>query len=196
MSHYNKIRAWYGEVFDPIVNILNRVKVNNNLLTLMVFLFTCFSVFFLLTEQIYKAGACGILVFIFDVLGVQLFYLNGLEKSKDAILDSIVDRYSEILFFTGIMVFFIQTDDYMFVLFSFLTLIGSLMSSFIKLRAGTLLIEVEFGFIRRAERILIASFAMFLGSYVFGIFMFFTAVIANVTSFYLFFKLFFSDKKY
>jgi len=84
LSYYNKLRAWYGEIFAPIVNILKRVKVNNNLLTLMVFIFTCFSVFFLLTEQIYKAGACGILVFIFDTIGVQLFYLDGATKSKDA----------------------------------------------------------------------------------------------------------------
>lgn len=195
MSNYNKIRAWYAELFAPFVHIFIKIRVNNNLLTLMVFLFTCFSVFFLLTEQISKAGACGILVFIFDVIGAQLFYTDAVEKSKDALLDSIVDRYSEILFYSGIMVFFIQSDDYMFVLFSFLTLIGSLMSSFIKLRADTFLINVDFGTVRRPERILIASFAMFFGSYAFGMFMFLNAALTNITSFYLFFKLFLSEKK-
>jgi CDP-diacylglycerol---glycerol-3-phosphate 3-phosphatidyltransferase len=192
LSSYYKLKKFYAYLFEPVTKILNKANFHTNILTIFVFILTCFVVFFLLSDQLQKAAAIGILLFCTDILGSLMFDLKSNRKSKTALLDSIVDRYSEFLFYIGIMVYFIQTDDFIFSLFAFLTLIGSLMSSFISLRAKDFQIDLDFGFIRRSERILIASFGMFFGLEIFAYIMLLNAFISNITSFYLLSKLMFS----
>jgi len=195
LSYYYKIKNEYKFALEPILIIFNKSGLHSNILTILVFIFTSFVVFFLLTDQIYRAAAAGILLFISDIIGSLMFDLENNKKSRKALLDSIIDRYSEFLFYTGIMVFFIQTDDFIYSLFAFLTLIGSLMSSFIILRAKDFNINLDFGLVRRPERILISSIGMFFGVNVFAYFMLFNALITNILSFFLLSKLMFDDNK-
>jgi len=195
LSYYYKLKNFYKYIFESILNIFFKVGIHSNILTIAVFIFTCLVVFFLLTDQVYRAAACGILLFSSDVLGSLLFELENNKNSKKALLDSIVDRYSEFLFYTGIIVYFIQTDDFIYSLYAFLTLIGSLMSSFIILRSKEFNINLDYGIIRRPERILISSIAMFFSFNMFAYIMLFNALLTNITSFYLLSKLMFSDNR-
>lgn len=195
MSYYIKIKKWYFYLLEPVLKILKKTNIHTNFFTLLVFIFTSLTVFFLLTEQLNKAGASGIILFICDILGSLLYEESNNKNSHKALLDSIIDRYSEIIFYTGIIVYFIQLDDFIFSLFSFLTLIASLMSSFIIIRSKEFGVNVNFGLIRRPERILISSIGMFFGAYIFGIFILVNAILSNITSFYLLSKVWFYNNK-
>jgi len=101
------------------------------------------------------AGALILLAGLFDMLDGQLARLEGMASAYGALLDSAVDRYSEIFIFLGICIYFVAHEYFPGALFAFAALAGSLMVSYIRARSEGLGIECKGGFMQRPERIAI-----------------------------------------
>jgi CDP-diacylglycerol--glycerol-3-phosphate 3-phosphatidyltransferase len=188
---YDSFKTVYTYALNPILQICIRANFHTNIFSFLVFFFTGLFVFFLLTSQIPRAGAAGFIVALCDILGSLIAEVKDPLSSKRALLDSIIDRYSEILLYTGVIVLFLQAEEYLFVLFAYLSLVGALMSSFIRLRAVHFGIDADFGFIQRPERIFILSIGMFFGIEGAGFASMLVAIISNVTASYLISRIWF-----
>jgi CDP-diacylglycerol--glycerol-3-phosphate 3-phosphatidyltransferase len=98
-----------------------------------------------------------------------------------AFSDSVMDRYSDIALFAGAITYFALRHDMPFVLISALALMGSLMTSYTRARAESLLPgKYNSGYMERAERIVILLVTCLLNRLYMG--MIFIAVFANLAT--------------
>jgi CDP-diacylglycerol--glycerol-3-phosphate 3-phosphatidyltransferase len=110
------------------------------------------------------AGALILFAGLFDMLDGQVARLGKMSSSFGALLDSVLDRYSELFMFLGICYYLISHHYFMSSLFAFIGLIGSMMVSYTRARAEGLGIECKGGLMQRPERIvLIGTSALLCG---------------------------------
>ena len=101
-------------------------------------------------------------------------------------MDSTIDRYSEVLLFLGLAIFFY--DEHSHVIYPIIFAItGSFMVSYTRARAEGLGIECKVGFMKREERITYLAIGSLLGAipgigiYFVIITIWFIAIFANIT---------------
>lgn len=80
-----------------------------------------------------------------------------------ALWDSTLDRYSDGFIFMGLAVYYSGKGDQTAVLLAMLALLGSLMVSYVRARAGGLKVDCEVGLFTRMERIVIIMVMLALG---------------------------------
>src|SRR5688572_33193688 len=76
-----------------------------------------------------RAGGMILFAGLFDMLDGQVARLGKMSSSFGALLDSVLDRYSELFMFLGICYYLISQDYLISSLFAFVGLIGSMMVS-------------------------------------------------------------------
>ena len=90
------------------------------------------------------------------VFGVQA-RLGKMSSSFGALLDSVLDRYSELFMFLGICYYLISHHYFISSLLAFIGLIGSMMVSYTRARAEGLGIECKGGLMQRPERVVLVG---------------------------------------
>jgi CDP-diacylglycerol--glycerol-3-phosphate 3-phosphatidyltransferase len=101
------------------------------------------------------AGALILFAGLFDMLDGQVARLGRMGSSFGALLDSVLDRYSELFMFLGICYYLISHHYFISSLFAFIGLIGSMMVSYTRARAEGLGIDCKGGLMQRPERIIL-----------------------------------------
>ncbi len=99
-------------------------------------------------------GVVILIANIFDVLDGTVARLSGRVSKFGAFLDSVTDRYSDMILFSGAITYFALLHDIPFVIVSAAALAGSLMTSYTRARAESLLPgKFNAGYMERPERI-------------------------------------------
>lgn len=133
-------------------------------------------------------GAVILFAGLFDMLDGRLARLGHMESAFGALLDSTLDRYSELFTLFGIFIFFFSCGDIYSGTVTFLALVGSIMVSYVRARAEGVGIECKVGLMQRPERVVLTA----LGAILCGILnnmwpliipMIIIAVLANYTAF-------------
>ena len=92
---------------------------------------------------------------LFDFFDGSLARLAGSESAFGAFLDSVVDRYSDLVVLLGIVLFYERKDDPAGVFFTMATLVGTIMVSYTKARAQSIGLKCEIGLMERPERMIV-----------------------------------------
>lgn len=110
------------------------------------------------------AGFCILIGGFFDMLDGYIAKHRGKMSTFGALYDSVLDRYSELFMFLGIMYYLVSHHYFYSSVAAFLALTGSVMVSYTRARAEGLNISCSVGFMQRPVRILMIGFsAMFAG---------------------------------
>jgi CDP-diacylglycerol--glycerol-3-phosphate 3-phosphatidyltransferase len=140
----------YFKIVDPIGERLIKTGIHPHIITWAGLFFT------LVAADFFRLGAF-LLGGIFMVIAGTCDVLDGIVARRTekiskfgAYLDSTIDRYSDIVIFLGLMIYF--TDLYIHILIT-LSIAGSLMTSYARARAGGLGIDCRIGLMQRPERI-------------------------------------------
>ncbi len=192
---HSKMKIFYRRVFGYFIPIFVKEGLHSNFFSVSVLVLSCVSAAFLFADGVGQAGLAGILLASCDIIGSLVAEDKGDKGKKEtrrALMDSITDVYAEIIFYTGIAVFFIQADKSYFAVFGYLCMVGSLMTVFVIMRAKSFDMDVAFGFIQRPERIAIVSVSMFFGVYGLAVGSIVVALIANYTSSRMIWKIWFT----
>ncbi|MEC7867362.1 MAG: CDP-alcohol phosphatidyltransferase family protein [Candidatus Poribacteria bacterium] len=102
------------------------------------------------------AGILILFAGVLDNMDGAVARMTNRARPSGALLDSVVDRYSEIVVFFGFLAYFYHLNsDYSFygVCLVFLAISGSVLVSYIRARAEGLGIECKVGIMQRLERI-------------------------------------------
>jgi CDP-diacylglycerol---glycerol-3-phosphate 3-phosphatidyltransferase len=162
-----RIRLQFGiyKILDPFVKILIRLGLTPNMVTVIGFILNIgvAAVFVLGAEKTNRgdlsfvgwAGALILFAGLFDMLDGQVARLGKMSSSFGALLDSVLDRYSELFMFLGICYYLISHHYLISSLLAFIALIGSMMVSYTRARAEGLGIECKGGLMQRPERIVL-----------------------------------------
>jgi len=166
------IRHSIGDrISEPIARFLVKTRVTPNILTVTGFFLNV--VVFILIGYEYLLAAGLVLLFsgLFDMLDGTLARATGKTSKAGAIMDSVLDRYSEAFVLIGLVIYYLYYQPAIYVdttnvavILVFVTLSGSMMVSYTRARAETLGIDCKVGFFTRPERVILLAAGLIFSS--------------------------------
>ncbi len=152
LSHY---KSFLHPLADPVARLLLRAHVRPNQLTVLG-LGVSLVVAYTFAQGHLRIGA-GLLAVagLFDFFDGSLARLANRESAFGAFLDSVVDRYSDLVVLLGIVLYYERLDVTAGVFFTMAALIGTIMVSYTKARAQSIGVACEIGLMERPERIIL-----------------------------------------
>jgi len=149
---------------DPIINLLIKMRLTPNGITIIGFLITIVATVILIagaelgtrgdTRYITWFGIILLLAGVFDMLDGQLARKTNKMTKFGALFDSVIDRYSEMIMFFGIAYYLVSYHYFLSGVFAFIAMIGSIMVSYVRARAEGLDVDCSIGIMQRPERVL------------------------------------------
>lgn len=141
------------------------------------------------------AGVIIIFSSIMDMVDGYMARTADMCSVFGAFYDSVLDRYCELVTLSGLAFYFMQTSHPWAAVITFLSLIGSIMVSYVRARAEGLNVECKVGLMQRPERIVVTVSGMLLTGFLTGAVPFdaiwfvivsqaVIALLANFTAFY------------
>ena len=115
-----------------------------------------------------------------DALDGTMARLRGEPTDFGAFIDSVTDRYSELLIFAGLLYFYINTGNLIMAMLVFAASAGSVLVSYVRARAQSLGYEAKLGILTRAERFAVLIPSIILGYPSVGVVI--VAFLANFTA--------------
>jgi len=152
------------QTLNPIINVLVKIGITPNGVTIIGFLITIGSAVILIagaelgakgdTRYITWFGVILLLAGVFDMLDGQLARKTNQMTKFGALFDSVIDRYSEMIMFFGIAYYLVSYHYLLSGVFAFIAMIGSIMVSYVRARAEGLGEDCKIGIMQRPERVL------------------------------------------
>ena len=145
-------------IIGAIVRGVSRSRISPNALTFIGLLINIGCGLLYGYGMFFRAGLLMILANVFDMLDGQVARLRGRVTRFGGFFDSVMDRYSDIIVYVGIMVFYARDTEKhstLLVALTGLALVGSVMVSYSRARAESLDIACKVGFLERPERVVL-----------------------------------------
>lgn len=101
------------------------------------------------------AGLTVILAGIFDLTDGSVARVTGRVTPFGGFFDSVMDRYSDLILLIGLLVFYGRGNRFGYVTLVAVAMIGSVMVSYARARAETLIPSCKVGFLERPERVVL-----------------------------------------
>ena len=162
LTHY---RASLASVADPVARVLLRARVQPNQLTVLGLVVSLVAAHGFAQGRLRTAALLLAVAGLFDFFDGALARVGGRVSRFGAFLDSVVDRYSDLVVLLGIVIHYERADDFTGVFFTMLAVVGTTMVSYTKARAQSVGLSCDIGLMERPERILVliagAMFGLF-----------------------------------
>jgi CDP-diacylglycerol--glycerol-3-phosphate 3-phosphatidyltransferase len=166
MSKLEKTRRTLANsVTPPLARLLARTPLTPNVLTWLGFFITIAAAVLIVTDHFLAAGIVVLVAGLFDMLDGALARLTGRVSRFGAILDSTLDRLSEAAVLLALLVVFTREQHIAASLLVGVTLLSSLMVSYIRARMEGMGIECKAGFFTRSERVVIMALGLLLNQF-------------------------------
>jgi CDP-diacylglycerol--glycerol-3-phosphate 3-phosphatidyltransferase len=151
LSHY---KSRLHGVADPVARLLLRAHVRPNQLTVLGLGVSALAAWALAGGRLRLGAAFLAVAGLFDFFDGSLARLAGQDTPFGAFLDSVVDRYSDVVVLLGILLYFERSGDATGLVATMATLLGSVMVSYTKARAQSIGVACEIGLMERPERMI------------------------------------------
>ena len=144
-----------ARVSDPIARTLLGVRVRPNQLTVLGLSCSVVSATAFAGGRGRLGGLFLILAGVLDILDGALARVSGQDSPFGAFLDSVLDRYSDLLVLSGIVLLFMRVGGVTEVAAALAAVIGTVMVSYTRARAESVGVECRVGLMERGERLLV-----------------------------------------
>jgi CDP-diacylglycerol--glycerol-3-phosphate 3-phosphatidyltransferase len=159
MSISSAIGNGATRILDAIVRAIVRTRIiTPNILTLTGLLINIYCAWLYGVGHFFAGGLVLIFANVFDMLDGRVARMQGRVTRFGAFFDSVIDRYSDLIVFVGIMVYYARdtaAHSTLYVALTGIVLIGSVMVSYSRARAEGLDIACKVGFLERPERVVL-----------------------------------------
>ena len=145
---------------NPILFLLLKLKLTPNTVTFLGFLVCCISAYFISSGSFLIGGLLVLLSGFMDIFDGALARKMELITDKGAFLDSTLDRLSEAIVLIGLIYFFSSSNETNLVLLTALSLVFSILISYLRARIEGLGYNSKGGFFTRPERVLVVSLGL------------------------------------
>ncbi len=174
------MRARFQGVLDPVAGFLNRLGLMPNTVTLIGLAGNLIGAYFLARGFFLIGGLLVLVMGVIDALDGTMARLRGERSDFGAFVDSVTDRYSELLIFGGLLVYYSLHDNLWLAVLTFAAAAGSVLVSYVRSRAESLGFQARVGLLTRMERYLVLAPSLILGFPWFGIVV--IAILGNATA--------------
>jgi CDP-diacylglycerol--glycerol-3-phosphate 3-phosphatidyltransferase len=165
--------------------IFVRTPITPNMLTVFGFFLNVIVAAILASGHLIAGGVMLIFAAAFDMLDGALAKITDRVTPFGGFLDSVVDRYSEAVVLLGLLLFFYWQpggNNVVEVILIYVILVGSVMISYARARAGALNISNEVGLMARPERIVILAIGLILHTWLLEIVLWVLAIGTQITA--------------
>jgi CDP-diacylglycerol---glycerol-3-phosphate 3-phosphatidyltransferase len=126
-----------------------------NLITWSALIFNLWASILFASGRFKAAGGVMLLAGLCDLLDGPVARLQGRVSLFGAFLDSIFDRYADLMLFLGLLVYYVDVDRFRYAVLTGAAMAGAVMVSYAKARANSLVPESDVGFWDRPERLVL-----------------------------------------
>jgi CDP-diacylglycerol--glycerol-3-phosphate 3-phosphatidyltransferase len=153
----DQLRIRFKGVLDPIAEVLNGLGIYPNTMTIIGLIGNIIGAFFLSQGQLIVGGLFIIAMGPVDALDGTMARLRGESGVYGAFVDSVTDRYSELIILGGLLIYFLSQNAWLAVAVTYAAAVGSILVSYIRARAQSLGHEAKVGIFTRLERYLVLA---------------------------------------
>jgi CDP-diacylglycerol--glycerol-3-phosphate 3-phosphatidyltransferase len=179
-SFSDHLRLWFKWVTDPLGVFFNKLGIHPNTMTILGVLGTALGAFMIARGNMLWGGLLILISVPFDALDGTMARLRGEANDWGAFVDSVADRYSELVTYAGLLYFYLGKNDALACILVFLSAAGSVLVSYIKARADSLNLNAKGGLLTRVERYIVLAPALVFNQPMIALWI--LAVLTNVTA--------------
>ncbi len=155
MSFTKAIGRVLGFVLTRLVRLLTLSGVHPNVLTLIGLVVNGVAAWILARGEFLYAGLVILGAAVFDLTDGAVARSANKVTRFGAFLDSVMDRYSDLIILTGLLVHYARIDRFSYIVLTAVVMIGSVLVSYSRARAENLIESCKVGFLERPERIVL-----------------------------------------
>jgi CDP-diacylglycerol---glycerol-3-phosphate 3-phosphatidyltransferase len=151
-----------GVLLDSIVRWLALARINPNVLTFFGLVINTVAAFLFgyangdnQRSMFFYAGLVIIGSGFFDLVDGRVARASNQVTHFGGFFDSVVDRYSDASLFFGLLVFYARGNRFFYVVLTAFVMISSIMVSYTRARAESLIPSCKVGFMERPERLVL-----------------------------------------
>ena len=185
------MRLWFKGILDPIANLLIRIGLTPTAVTLTGVGGNVVGAVLIANGQMLWGGILVLLMGPLDALDGTMARLRGEASNWGAFVDSVSDRYSELIIMGGLLYYYAAAGNVLGVMLVFIAAAGSVLVSYTKARADSLKFDANTGILTRMERYMILAPGLILG-YFYPVILLaavtIIALLANITAFQRIFR--------
>lgn len=152
LRHY---KASLTRLADPLARALLRAHVRPNHLTMVGLVVSILAAWALAQGQLRIGAVLLVLAGLFDFFDGSLARLANSVSAFGAFLDSVADRYSDLVVLLGVVLYYHRAIDTTGVFLTMVALVGTIMTSYTKARAQSIGVACDIGLIERPERLIV-----------------------------------------
>jgi CDP-diacylglycerol--glycerol-3-phosphate 3-phosphatidyltransferase len=174
------LRIAFKWFLEPIGRFLNRVGLTPITVTLLGVAGSALAAYFITRGQLLIGGIIMLLAWPIDALDGTMARLRNEASDWGAFVDSVSDRYSELIILGALVYHFTMTEQDIATVVTFAAAAGSILVSYVKARAEAQSFSAREGLLTRAERYLVLGPSLVFNYPIIGVWI--IAVLANFTA--------------
>jgi len=174
------LRKIFNKILIFISSFFLKAGLTPNLVTLLGLLGNIGAAVFISKGKFIIGGTIALVVGTFDAVDGTMARLLRESSKFGCLFDSLIDRYSEMTLFFGVLIYFSSIDNTTGIILVYLALCGSFLVSYIRARAEGLGVEVKIGILTRVERLLILVISLLFKQPLIGVLI--IALLGNFTA--------------
>src|ERR1051326_6046216 len=129
------LRLWFKWFLDPVAGFFNSLGITPIMMTMLGLIGNTVGAFYLARVNMLVGGLLVALMTPVDALDGTMARLRGEASDWGAFVDSVSDRYSELIIFGGLLYYFMSKNEPLGGLLTFAAGAGSILVSYVKARA-------------------------------------------------------------
>lgn len=174
------LRLWFKWVLDPLGGFFNHLGLTPNMMTMLGLLGNSVGAYFLSQGDMLTGGILVLVMTPIDALDGTMARLRGESSDFGAFVDSVSDRYSELIIYGGLLYHFLRLGEPFGGMLVFAAAAGSVLVSYVKARAEGLGYGAKVGLLTRVERYLVLAPSLVFNQLYIGLAI--IAIFANITA--------------
>ena len=174
------LRLWFKWVLDPLGRFFLNLGLTPNTVTALGLIGNAVGAYYLAQGELLTGGILVAVMSPVDALDGTMARLRGEASDWGAFVDSVSDRYSELIIYAGLLYYFLSVGDVLGGMLTFGATAGSVLVSYVRARAEGLGYEAKVGLLTRVERYLVLAPALVFNQLYIGLGL--IAVFANFTA--------------
>lgn len=173
MNYRDYLQQLIYKIINPVVHGMIKIGITPNFITttglVLNVVAACVFIYAGIEapgELAYVGWGGGIVLFagLFDMMDGRVARVGHMSSTFGALYDSVLDRYSELVTLCGIFYYLVLQGYLWGSIITFVSLIGSIMVSYVRARAEGLGLECKVGLMQRPERVVLTALgAIFCG---------------------------------
>ena len=168
---------------QPVAAALAKIGVSPNAVTLAGLVGAAVSAYLISQGIMWAGGLVMLFAGVLDLFDGALARATAQDSPFGALLDSVIDRISEIIVLLGLLIYYASIGSVEYSVLVYLTVAGSVMVSYLRARSEGLGIECKVGVMTRPERVAALGFGLIIGHWLPLVIPIVLAIIALLTFF-------------